>query len=267
METNKQNLGAGCIMCSYNRINNSYACENSKTQNGLLKTELGFEGFIVSDWGGQRKTLLPDFQTSELTTVDSGFSSADAGLDLAMPDSTDLWGSSGDILTRSINNGSLAESRVTDMATRILAAWYQMGQDASITSQIVHRHANKVQEGFPIQGIGMPLDYTAPHTPIYARDPASKSVLLDGALEGHVLVKNVNKSLPLKSPKLLSIFGYDAVAPPDLDIARPSNPLAPFTYGYESQLNFDPYVDITDIPSIAPNGTLIVGGETPCIEN
>lgn len=46
--------GAGCIMCSYNRVNNSYGCQNSKTLNGLLKTELGFEGFVVSDWGAQR---------------------------------------------------------------------------------------------------------------------------------------------------------------------------------------------------------------------
>lgn len=30
-------------MCSYQRINNSYGCANSKTQNGLLKTELGFQ--------------------------------------------------------------------------------------------------------------------------------------------------------------------------------------------------------------------------------
>ncbi len=51
--------GAGCVMCSYNRINNSYACENSKTLNGLLKTELGFEGFVVSDWDGQRKQFSP----------------------------------------------------------------------------------------------------------------------------------------------------------------------------------------------------------------
>jgi beta-glucosidase-like glycosyl hydrolase len=35
--------GAGNIMCSYNRVNNSYACSNSKTLNGLLKTELGFQ--------------------------------------------------------------------------------------------------------------------------------------------------------------------------------------------------------------------------------
>jgi beta-glucosidase len=31
-------------MCSYNRVNNSYGCQNSKLLNGLLKTELGFQG-------------------------------------------------------------------------------------------------------------------------------------------------------------------------------------------------------------------------------
>jgi beta-glucosidase len=32
-------------------------------------------------------------------------------------------------LTASVNNGSVPESRVTDMATRIVASWYQQGQD------------------------------------------------------------------------------------------------------------------------------------------
>jgi beta-glucosidase len=36
--------GSASIMCSYQRINNSYGCQNSKTLNGLLKTELGFQG-------------------------------------------------------------------------------------------------------------------------------------------------------------------------------------------------------------------------------
>jgi hypothetical protein len=36
--------GSASIMCSYNRVNNSYGCQNSKTLNGLLKTELGFQG-------------------------------------------------------------------------------------------------------------------------------------------------------------------------------------------------------------------------------
>ena len=36
--------GVASVMCSYNQVNNSYACQNSKTLNGLLKTELGFQG-------------------------------------------------------------------------------------------------------------------------------------------------------------------------------------------------------------------------------
>lgn len=36
--------GSASIMCSYQRVNNSYGCQNSKTLSGLLKTELGFQG-------------------------------------------------------------------------------------------------------------------------------------------------------------------------------------------------------------------------------
>jgi hypothetical protein len=37
-------------MCSYNQVNNSQACQNSYILNYLLKGELGFQGFVVSDW-------------------------------------------------------------------------------------------------------------------------------------------------------------------------------------------------------------------------
>lgn len=37
--------GAASFMCAYQRLNGSYACENSKAQNGILKTELGFRKF------------------------------------------------------------------------------------------------------------------------------------------------------------------------------------------------------------------------------
>lgn len=37
--------GVGSVMCSYNKINNTYACENSYVLNHLLKDELGFQGF------------------------------------------------------------------------------------------------------------------------------------------------------------------------------------------------------------------------------
>lgn len=58
--------GTGSIMCSYNQGNNSYACQNSKWLNGILKSELGFQGFVMSDWGAQK----------------GGVASAMAGLDV-----------------------------------------------------------------------------------------------------------------------------------------------------------------------------------------
>lgn len=46
--------GVASVMCSYNQVNNSYACQNSRLLNGILKDELGFQGFVQSDWLAQR---------------------------------------------------------------------------------------------------------------------------------------------------------------------------------------------------------------------
>jgi beta-glucosidase len=107
----------------------------------------------------------------------------------------------------------------------------------------------------------MPSEYYTPHPPVYARDPSSKTFLLDGALEGHVLVKNVNNALPLKSPKLLSIYGYDAPAPIEMNLGGPNDFLGgTFTYGFESVLDYLPFITSTALPQIAINGTIVSGG-------
>lgn len=87
--------GAASAMCSYQRANNSYGCQNSKLLNGILKTEFGFEGFVVSDWGAHH----------------SGVASANAGLDMVMPDAG-FWGKN---LTQAVNNGSVSAERLDDM--------------------------------------------------------------------------------------------------------------------------------------------------------
>jgi beta-glucosidase len=170
--------GVGSVMCSYNRINQTYGCANSKVMNGMLKGELNFQGFVVSDWAAQHSNLA----------------SANGGLDMAMPTST-FW-----------DNNALAEphdgfdpERLVDMAIRILATWYKFGQD---------------DPDYPSLGIGMPDDLLKPHDYVEARDPAAKGSLLRQAIEGHVLVKNSNGALPLRKPAVLSVFGYDAIAQP-----------------------------------------------------
>ncbi|CAI7576499.1 unnamed protein product [Penicillium glandicola] len=169
--------GATCVMCSYNRVNNSYACQNSKTINGILKTELGFQGYVVTDWEAQH----------------AGIASANAGLDVVMPSST-YWNSN---LTTAISNGTMEASRLDDMITRLMATWYYLGQDSA----------------FPNPGVGMPASLYSAHKAVIATSQAAKSTLLQSAIEGHVLLKNQNNALPLKSPKLISVFGYDAYTP------------------------------------------------------
>jgi beta-glucosidase len=109
--------GVASVMCSYNQVNNSYACQNSKLLNGILKDELGFQGFIQSDWLAQR----------------SGVAAALSGLDMSMPgdglrwkDGKGLWGTE---LTKAVLNSSVPMERLDDMVLRIAAAWYQLGQD------------------------------------------------------------------------------------------------------------------------------------------
>ncbi|RII19993.1 hypothetical protein CUC08_Gglean001392 [Alternaria sp. MG1] len=111
--------GTGSIMCSYNKVNNSQVCQNSYLQNYILKGELGFQGFIMSDWDAQH----------------SGVASTLAGMDMTMPGDTDFnsgqsfWGPN---LTISILNGTVPQWRLDDAAVRIMAAYYYVGLDESI---------------------------------------------------------------------------------------------------------------------------------------
>lgn len=106
----------------------------------------------------------------------------------------------------------------------------------------------------------MPFDLAVPHKIVDARDPASKSVLFDGAVEGHVLVKNDRGALPLKSPKLLSVFGYDAKAPDTMDIG---SGFSSWVLGFESGDVSAVLAGFTGLPNpyifsqIAANGTII----------
>src|ERR1700688_1831649 len=46
----------GAVMCSYNRINGDFGCENPYTLRDVLKRDWGFQGFVISDWAGTHST-------------------------------------------------------------------------------------------------------------------------------------------------------------------------------------------------------------------
>jgi beta-glucosidase len=44
------------VMCSYNRVNGDFSCENNYLLNEVLKKDFKFPGFVLSDWGGTHST-------------------------------------------------------------------------------------------------------------------------------------------------------------------------------------------------------------------
>jgi beta-glucosidase len=61
--------GVSSIMCSYNKINGPYSCGNSETLTKILKGQIGFKGFVTSDWGATHAT---DFINAGLDMEMSG---------------------------------------------------------------------------------------------------------------------------------------------------------------------------------------------------
>jgi beta-glucosidase len=118
--------GVGSVMCSYNKVNGTYACENDNTLTKILKQEMRFQGFVQSDW----------------TATHSGAKSANAGLDMDMPGPDAYWGSD---LVLAVKNGDVSEARLDDLATRILATWYKFGQDQNYPAVAVTNDTVDVQ--------------------------------------------------------------------------------------------------------------------------
>ncbi|KAF2433190.1 putative beta-glucosidase 1 precursor [Tothia fuscella] len=188
--------GTGSIMCSYNQVNNSYGCQNSYLLNGILKGELGFQGFVMSDWQAQH----------------AGVATSLAGLDMSMPGDTvfntgvSYWGAN---LTRAVLNGTIPEWRIDDMATRIMAAYYLVGRD-KVSVPTNFQTWNRATFGlFHVQPnasdayglINQHVDVRAEHGR-NIRDHAAKST---------VLLKNVDGTLPLTGKeKFTGVFGEDA---------------------------------------------------------
>ncbi|KAL8809999.1 MAG: hypothetical protein Q9200_002938 [Gallowayella weberi] len=186
--------GVGSVMCSYNQINNSYGCQNSYTLNRLLKGELDFQGFVMSDWQAHH----------------SGVSTALAGMDMSMPGDvlfdtgTSYWGTN---LTVAVLNGTVPEWRLDDMVTRILAAWYYVGRDQSqvpinfdswTTDTFGYQHYYS-KEAYGL--INEHVDVRAEHATLIRQIGSASTVLL----------KNNNGTLPLTGrEKFTAVFGSDA---------------------------------------------------------
>lgn len=186
--------GVASVMCSYNRINGSYACQNSKTLNGILKEELAFQGYVVSDWGGTH----------------SGVPAIQSGLDMDMPGSIG-WSSNsnasyfGGNITIAVNNGSLPISRLNDMILRVMTPYFYLGQDDYPTVD----PSSADLEGFVASESPYQWDLSGTKHRDLRDDHAS--LIRNLGASSATLLKNTNNALPIsKPPKVIGVFGNDA---------------------------------------------------------
>jgi beta-glucosidase len=97
----------GTVMCAYVKTNGVYSCENPELQIDLLRGELHFDGWVMSDWGATHSTVA----------------SAQNGLDQQMPDDT-FYGAP---LKAAVRSGQVSMSVLDEHVRHILIPMFRQG--------------------------------------------------------------------------------------------------------------------------------------------
>lgn len=156
----------GSVMCSYNLINGRWGCENDYLLNTVLKHDWGFKGFVMSDWGAVHSTV----------------EAANNGLDqfTGFCCVTDKPWFGPNQIKAALSEGLISQSRLDDMATRIVWALFAKGA---------------VDD--PVKPA--PIDFAA-HAKV-AQQAAEDSL---------VLLKNDGDLLPLHGIRSIAVIGGNA---------------------------------------------------------
>lgn len=172
--------GVAAVMCSYNRINSTYACENPQTLSDL-KERMGFEGFVMSDWGATHSTVA----------------AANAGLDMQMPDDSYF----GAALAAAVAAGNVTQARLDDMVTRIVTALFMVGLmnetqptgnlSAPVESTAHAQLAQQLAQAGTVlvknDGNLLPLSVHSINTIAVLGDDGSAQLTVTGGGSGHVI--------------------------------------------------------------------------------
>ena len=111
----------GAVMCAYNQINGVYSCENDWLLNQVLKDDWRYPGFVMSDWGAVHSTVR----------------SALAGLDQESGEQLDTRNFF-DSLGLAVRDGKVPQTRLDDMARRILTSIFACGLVEGAPAPKVH---------------------------------------------------------------------------------------------------------------------------------
>ena len=165
--------GVQTIMISHSSLNGVKMHENAEYIM-KLKNEMGFEGFIVSDWGAVGNTSAPSYAEQVINSVN-------AGIDMLME--TDSFDEAQGIIMDAVDSGDIAEERVNDAVTRII----KVKKDAGLFDDPLCENITTKQSD--------------------TGSPEYRAVAEQLVEESLVLLKNKNKVLPFKEGTKIYVTG------------------------------------------------------------
>ena len=169
-----QEGGAWAIMGSYNLYKGQWNCHNQYLLNNILKGEWGFDGVVISDWGG-----VHDTDQAITNGLDMEFGSWTNGLTMGKTNAYDTYFLANPYLER-IREGKVGTTELDDKARRILRLIFRTNMNPE------HKTGR----------------FTSPEHYAAARKIGS---------EGIVLLKNEGGLLPLKNARKVLVVGENAV--------------------------------------------------------
>jgi len=175
-----ENVGIRSLMTSYNSVFGSPATSNNWLLTTKLKSEWGFKGFVISDAGAVGGANVLHFTAKDYK--DATTQSINAGLDVIFQVDYNHY----KLFLPAFLDGSIPKSRIDDALTRVLRAKFELGLfeqpyvDESIAEKMLNDQSNHI-------------------------------LAKEAALKSFVLLKNDNRTLPLKNTKRILLLGEDAV--------------------------------------------------------
>jgi beta-glucosidase len=159
---------AASVMCAYSTVNGQYSCQNPYLLQ-TLEQRWGWPGFVTSDWGATHSTVP----------------SADAGLDMQMPDNSYF----GAALQQAVQDGQVSMATLNEMVRRILTEMFRFNLFSNPPS-------------------GSPSAVVT--------TPAHAAIARTVAEQGTVLLKNTGSLLPLGTGvKSIAVIGADGTTSPE----------------------------------------------------
>ena len=101
----------GSVMCAFNQVNHVYSCENAAILGDILKSEIGFEGWVVTDFGA-------------IHSLNSTPPSLVAGLDQEL-NRPRFWNPT--LLHGALDAGTITETDIDEAAFRVVRAHIEHG--------------------------------------------------------------------------------------------------------------------------------------------